>query len=364
MIESGNTVALLCRRSNNNQDISIRNQNLYLSSKIFDKFYLPIPNNPFWKYSIRKTVSIFKPQIIIVREIFLAKDVSKIAKMFDIPLIMDMADNTPVLIRNMKMFNNFFTKLFINNFLKPELLEKESIEKMDGIITVCLEQSKRLNELYNYDSNKIHVCHNTPKKEWYNGVKTGILIKPNVFAYHGMLQNDRNIMNLLKAFNIAWKINNSIKLIIAGYGSMETEIRKNASELECTENIIFKGKFSHNQMKRLLSEMDFGILPYKINQHINQTLTNRYFDYMGAGKPMITSLAEPMIRLNVETSSGVAINCENCELLADTILQFVDENNFERLQEMSESAMHSFNCHYSWDRDSARLITFLKMYVN
>ena len=360
--ESGFSVAVLCKsktdevRGDNYKGIQI-----FECSSFLNIFNHPLPYNPFWKSSISNTVTKFKPDLIIVREIMLAIDAAKIAKKFDIPIIMDMAENYPVVMRGWNKYKrNFLIRYLVHDLMLPDKIESKAVSLMDAVITVCDEQNERLILQYSYPEEKMHVVHNTPKKEWFASVKTGMLLNPKVFAYHGLINEERNLKNLIIGFDKAWAENNDIKLIIAGYGELEEDLKKFAKALDSSENIIFKGKFAHGQIKNLYSEMDFGVLPYKIDEHINQTISNKYFDYMGAGKPMITSLAKPMIRLNEETLAGLAIDCDDTDLIAETLLQFVDPVNFNVLNEMSESAMKEFRCHYSWDRDIARFLHFLE----
>ncbi len=359
--QNGFDVAILCRsflgdKSDNYKGIKI----FKIAAGLFP-LSQPIPYNPIWKIAINKAIKKFSPDLIIVREIMLALDAAKYAKKFSIPVVMDMAENYPVVMRGWNKYKkNFFIRYLVHNLKLPDKIEKSSVKKMDAILTVCEEQNQRLIEQYDYPEEKLQIVHNTPLKEWFHDVKTGILIKPLVFAYHGLINSERNLDKLLYAFDLAWKVNNNIRLIIAGYGELENDLKKLAQSLDSAENIEFKGKFSHGQIKNLYSEMDFGVLPYKLDEHINQTISNKYFDYMGAGKPMITSLAEPMIRMNAETLAGLAIDCENIDLFADTILQFVNEANYELLLKMSESAQNEFQIHYSWERDFDRLQNFIK----
>jgi glycosyltransferase involved in cell wall biosynthesis len=358
--ESGFDVTILCRWHSQDSGDNYKGINIIRAGVGSFLLSQPVPYNPIWRAAIKRTIKKIKPDLIIVREIMLALDAAKYAKKFNIPIIMDMAENYPVVMRGWDKYKkNFLIRYLVHDLKLPDKIEKASVGKMDVILTVCEEQNERLISQYNYPENKLEIVYNTPKKQWFHDVKRGILLKPTVFAYHGLINSERNLENLIYAFDIAWKSNNSIKLIIAGYGELEESLKKLAKSLESNENIIFKGKFAHGQIKNLYSEMDFGVLPYRLDEHINQTISNKYFDYMGAGKPMITSLAKPMIRMNEETLAGLPIDCDNIELLADTMLQFVNEANFELLVEMSESALKSFQCHYSWDRDFERLLRYL-----
>lgn len=363
--EIGCQTAILCRVFEGEGSDYYKGIRIFHLGKFSSKLSLPVPYNPFWRSSIKNAVKVFKPDLIIVREIMLAIDVAQIAKKNNIPVVMDMAENYPVVMRGWNKYKkNFLVRWLVHDLRLPDKIEKKSVLMMDAILTVCEEQNKRLAGAYNYNESKLHIVHNTPKKIWFHDVKRGMLIKPKVFAYHGLINSERNLEKLIYAFDMAWHVRNDIQLIIAGYGELEEHLKSIASKLDSSQNIVFRGKFEHGQIKNLYSEMDFGILPYRIDEHINQTISNKYFDYMGAGKPMITSLADPMIRLNHETHCGVAIDCENIDLIADTIIQFVSDSNYERLVEMSESALLAFKCHYSWDRDFERLVRFLGRLLN
>lgn len=114
-------VYLLCRKQVNSLNTESYNN---FTIKRFSNPFLPkllnqpIPNNPIWRKVIKKNVEEIKPNIIIVREMHLASIATKIGSRYNIPVIMDMAENYPAAIQLWKKYNNSVLKRLIFHKLK------------------------------------------------------------------------------------------------------------------------------------------------------------------------------------------------------------------------------------------------------
>lgn len=321
---------------------------------------VPISINPVWKKAIIDAVSLEKPDIIMPREIMLAEAAGKIGKKYGIPVIMDMAENYPAVMKGWrKYYDNLINRILVHYLNIPELVEKRAVRLMDGIITVCQEQNDRLCNIYNYPENKLEIVHNTPDIYNFQGVRKGADVPPKIFAYHGFINSERNLDKLIIGFDIAAKENSFIHLVIAGDGEELQTLKNLAAKLDSSDRIIFKGRYNFNDLKDLYSEMDVGILPYRIDEHINHTISNKLFDYIAAGKPVIVSMAKPMIRIINETNAGKYADCNNPENIAEAIKEISAEN----LTDLSRNGLDFAESKYNWDIDLKRLTEFLKKYL-
>lgn len=319
-----------------------------------------IPHNPAYTGAIRAAVEQWKPDLIIAREMLIVASTYKISKKNDIPLLIDMAEPYPEAMRVWKKYNkNPFLRFAVHTVRLPDYVEKDAVKKADGIFVVCEESRGRLKKLYPLFGNNIEIVRNTPVAEEFREVIKGTHEKPSVFGYHGFLTNDRGLDIFIKGFELAHKKYSFIRLIIAGGGVEEQNLRTLASQTTAKNAIQFTGEYHGNELPHMYSEIDFGITPYRVNEFINNTISNKNFDYLLCGKPMLTSQAQPLQRLIEETGAGITVNCEEAESVAKGIERLLNSD----CKTMSEKGMSIAQSKYLWKYDEERLLNFVKNYI-
>ena len=359
---SGFNVLLLCRykegqiREENTGAFSVRrigfNQPHWKS--------IPSSFNPNWRKEIESAITQFKPDLLIAREFHIAEAVADKAHKYNLPVIMDMADHYPAAMKGWNKYNKTVLRRLIVQYLKiPELIERRAVLKMDGIITHCDELSERLERDFSFKRENITEVYNTPDLNWYESVKKGVNNPPVNFAYHGYLSTDRNLDVMVKGFLLALEKNPGINMFLAGDGENMSQLIEIVKNSKFPENIKLYGSYEQEKLKDFLSVMDIGILPYKNNEFINHIISNKLFDYMACGKPIIVSEAKPMVRIINETGCGISADCSNPENMAEAILRIATLNNLE----MSAKGIESSKEKYNWQNDSEKLVSFVNKYL-
>lgn len=319
-----------------------------------------IPYSPVYTGGIMGAIERWKPDLILAREMLITASAALAARKYTIPLLIDMAEPYPEAMRVWRKYNaNPLSRFLMHTVRVPDVVEKDAVKKSNGIIVVCQEHIERLQTLYNVPRENMVVVHNTPEKEKFETVKRGVSKRPHIFGYHGYLTNDRGLDNFILGFNKAHKTIPDIRLIIAGEGREEHALRSLATSLPCADAITFTGGYTSEQLPGLYSEIDFGITPYRVNGFINNTISNKNFDYLVCGKPMLTSLAAPLVRLMKETGGGIAVNCEQPEDIAQGIQQLLSADT----QSMALKGMSYANDYYTWHHDSKKLVDFIEQYL-
>lgn len=321
---------------------------------------LPVSNNPIWKSAIKKLITDFKPSLSIARDIMLAEATADISHRFNIPAIMDMAEHYPAAMRLWRKYNKTFARrLIVHKFRIPDLFERNSVRKMDGIITVCQEQNERLNHTYAYPEHKIQVVHNTPELEFTDNIRLGSSNPPLIFGHHGNMTAEKSIINFVKGFLFAADQNPHIKLLLAGAGEEFEDVKFIASNSFHKERVILTGEYNYTDLKNILSQIDVGVIPYEPNDFNNYTIHNKVFDFFAVGKPLIYSPCKPLIRLNQETNTGFVLNDTKPETISETILQIAQKD----LTIQSKNSINSFKNKYNWNVDSSLLLNFIYNYI-
>jgi len=362
--EAGHDVFLLCRWKGEK-----------LKEELIDGFHIsrvgynkssivsePLSINPYWRKEIRKAIEIFKPNLIIVREILLAQAAVKYAVSKDIPVIMDMAENYPAAMKLWKKYkSDIIRKFLVHKIHLPEKIERKSVVKMDGIITVCDEQIKRLNVDFGIDTDKCTVVHNTPSiNSFPNNQIQDYKIKNTItFGHHGFTSDDKRIDNLIIGFDAAADFFNHIHLRIAGEGESFISLEKLVATCKHKDRIYLTGKYDYKDLHLILDSIDIGVLPYEVNDFNNYTLHNKIFDFFHTGKPIIVSPANPLKRVVSETSTGIIAASSSSESIRSAIEEIMNSN----LNEFSENSKIASFIKYNWEYDSKILIEFIERYL-
>ncbi len=363
LVKNNNDVYLLCRWKKGQKKSEIINGiNVIRVGYGRPNFMtIPLQFNPIWDNAIEFHIRKIKPNLIIIREILLAISSGRFAKKYGIPIIMDMAENYPAAMRDFKKYNQSkLLKYAVHNLKLPDRIEKTSVALMDGIMVVCDEQIQRLYDNYNFDKTLISVVHNTISRGVLKPLKSTKDDKLITILHHGWMSGEKSLINLIKAFKIAIKSNQNLKLVLAGNGECENEYKQLAIDEINSGKIVFLGKYNYDELQGIINNCDFGIIPYQVSDFNNYTIHNKIFDYFAVGKPVIVSEVTPLKRIITETNAGIIANCENVESLSKTLSE-LKKVDYEIL---SSNAYNSFENKYNWDIDSRVLLNFIHKFID
>lgn len=325
-------------------------------------FSIPFPANYLWKKSIERSILEYKPSVIIPREIMLASLCGRLGKKYKIPVVMDMAENYPAAMKDWEKYNkNPISRFIVNNLNIPGHVERNSVNLMNGIITVCKENFDRLIKNYNFPADNLIEIHNTPLKNVYNfKTRTNkFTIDSLTFGHHGYLTGEKRIDIFLEGFLRFNKEFPKSKFIIAGDGPSLGELKEITERFDLNQSVIFLGSYKHSEFLTIIEKIDVGVLPYQLNDFNNNTLHNKIFDYFAFGLPVITSETIPFKRIISETEAGISMNCTTVDNVYSGLKYFVKND----LELMAKNSLKAFDSKYNWENDEKNLLEFLERYL-
>lgn len=359
LIEQQHEVTVLCRhKAEAAADETLANGTrvIRVGAGLPSQLGAPVSVNPVWYRAMCAAIESVRPDLVIVRDLPLAELAARVARSRGILVVMDMAEHYPGAMRRWKRYQeNPILKLLVNKLKTPDWLEKRAVGLMDGIITVCDEQIGRLHKSYGYPISKMRVVNNTPKKSWFAGARKGVSAQPRIFGHHGHMTPERGLNVLLEAVHLVQKEFPDVELHLAGSGESAGDVKAAIERLGIADRVKLSGRYSHADLDRLYGSIDIGVLPYPPNELINHTLSNKIFDYMACGKPVITSAAVPMKRLLEDTKAGLCFEPWTADALAGTMKLALTLD----LTSYSECGMKAFNERYYWEADVINLLAFV-----
>jgi glycosyltransferase involved in cell wall biosynthesis len=79
------------------------------------------------------------------------------------------------------------------------------------------------------------------------------------------------------------------------------------------------GWIDHDRIFEFIRRSKVGVIPHRVTKHVDTTIPNKLFDYMGCGIPVVASNARPMARVLRDTGAGLTFENGNPESLAGAI---------------------------------------------
>jgi glycosyltransferase involved in cell wall biosynthesis len=110
----------------------------------------------------------------------------------------------------------------------------------------------------------------------------GLENKFTIVGFVGRLSYEKNLFTLIKSFANALQSNSSLRLILAGEGPLESELRKLTINMHIIDKVIFCG--FRNDVDRILSGIDIFVLPSLI-----EGTSNALLQAMACGRAIICS---------------------------------------------------------------------------
>lgn len=322
-------------------------------------FNFPAFFSPFWLQRIYRVVRGNAIELIIVRDLPLALSAIIIGGMCRIPVIFDMAENYPAMVRDMVRDAPSLINLIVRNPLVLDLVEALCVRKASAILTVVEESRSRVVEQYHIDEAKVDIVSNTPRLSDLSRDSSRAKTTENgklELIYVGGLEPGRNLDVVFRGLALgSGQID--YRLTIVGSGSGEVHFKELVKRLNIHENVHFVGWVEHTSIGGYLAISDIGIVPHAVTAHTNTTVPNKLFDYMAYGKPVLASDTDPVKRIVQLEGCGLIFKDDSPEDFLEKLLQMADLKVRSVLGARGRMAVEA---RYNWDIDAMSLLRVLR----
>jgi len=169
--------------------------------------------------------------------------------------------------------------------------------------------------------------------------------KPTVL-YQGALNKGRELELLIKAMQSLPEFD----CLIVGEGDLSAKLRQQSKN---NANVQFLGLLTPDKIKTITQKVFFGynLLESKSLSYY-YSLSNKYFDYMQAGVPSISSALPEYELLNQKWACGICIPNEENDLI-DCLKKYANDHlAYEKLQQNALLASLNNN----WEIESQKLV--------
>lgn len=321
----------------------------------------PLFCSPVWKGFLDSIIRDKGIDAIIVRDLPMAIAGIWAGKRAGIPVIFDMAEDYVSLIRDIWDDRKFQgLNLVVRNPYLAKLVERYTFKHIDEIMVV-VEEAGNVVTQGGGAADKITLVGNTPD---LNGIGAPVGAEPDATLenirshysaiYTGGIQLGRGIQIVFEALPEIVRHIPDFKFVVIGDGYATKILRKMMQEKGVEQHVSWLGWVAHTQLPKYLNACRVGLVPHYTSNHVNTTIPNKIFDYMGCGLPVLASDATPMKRIIDQEQCGRTFASGNASELVKALLDMRG-----REAEFGANGRRAVLEKYNWQEDTKRLLSLV-----
>ncbi len=376
LIANGHEVYLFCLRYDKHSVSEVINKiqvKRYLSNKLEYKLSALAYTFSFYSNSMSKKITHFldenKIESIHIHDMVVAQAVFKANKKCNLPIVLDLHENRPEIMKMYPHLQKFPGKQLISS-RKWKSKEEEFIKKADRVLVVTEEAKKQIKKRLKLAKKKIVVVPNTVNKSFYTHVKLDNVIlnkykKKFVILYIGDTGLRRGLQTAIEALveiksrtKDLHNYQREIKLVIVGENSTDDVLKKQVRSLKLTGVVDFEGWKDMKLFPSYIQAASICISPLFRNIHHDTTYANKLFQYMSFAKPLLVSDAKAQKNLILKTKCGFIHQEKNAKDFAKKVFKLYSDP--VKQIKLGQSGRRFVENEFVWEKVSYSLVDLYK----
>ena len=365
LVKSGHQVYLFCLEYGDEKVSEIINGiqvKRYKSSKLEYKLSALVYTIPFYTFLMQKKIDQFitetKIEALHIHDIRIAQAVFNANKKFNLPVVLDLHDNMPEVMKLYPHLQKFPGKYIISP-KKWKQKEEEFIKKATKVISVSPEFIETLQMRLPSEKEKFILVPNTIRASFFEEytVNASIIEKYKnkfVILYLGDSHVRRGLQTAISSVEkLKDKIPN-IKLVIVGKNTTDVVLKQQVEDLKLYDFVDFEGWQNVALFQSYILSSAVCISPLHRNLQHDVAYANKIFQYMSLGKSLLVSDAIAQKRLIERTNSGLVHQEKDVKDFSDKILKLFSDEKLRT--ELGENGKNFVRNEFSWEQTSKKLL--------
>jgi len=314
--------------------------------------------NPRWIGRLAEVARETHADVILCRDLPLAIPSIRVARRLRIPVVLDMAENYPAMLRSRRATGRTrLSDVLIRNATLARRVEEWVLPRLDGLFVVVEESQDRLVAM-GAPADRIAVVGNTPPVSRLDDPTARPDEQlPLRLVYLGLLELQRGLATVLDALALLVRDGFPVRLDVYGGGCDEHILREHAARLGlAAPAVTFHGWVPNEVALARLPLAHVGLIPHWKDESWDTTIPNKLFDYMAAGLPVISSSAAPAARIVRTTGAGLVHRDRDAADLAAAVRALADPDVRSAAAAAGRRAIRET---YHWERDVERMLALL-----
>lgn len=365
LVKSGHEVFLFCLTYQDESKEEVINQinvRRYSSNTMEYKLSALAYTLPFYRMFMQKKINHFlkvnEIEAIHIHDIRIAESVFKVNKKFKLPIVLDLHDNLPEVLKFYPHMQKFPGKQLIS-LKKWKQKEEEFINKATKVITVSQEFVEEVINRTKINPSKIVLVPNTIRQSFYKEavLDKGILSKYEddfVILYLGDTHLRRGLMTAIKATKELSETIKNVKLVIVGSNTTDYILQKEVEKLDIGNFVDFEGWKDVKLFPSYISTSSICISPLHRNKQHDVAYANKLFQYMSFAKPLLVSDAIAQKRIVNRIDSGLVHIEQDVNDFKKKVLRLYNDRDL--CEELGANGKRFIETEFSWEQTSKNLV--------
>jgi glycosyltransferase involved in cell wall biosynthesis len=365
LVKAGHEVFLFCLKYADEKTSEIINGikvKRYTSSQLEYKLSALAYTFPLYTFLMQKKINQFiietNIEALHIHDIRIAAAVFDTNKKYKLPVVLDLHDNMPEVMKLYPHLQKFPGKYIISP-KKWKEKEEEFILKADRVISVSPEFIETLQIRLPSEKEKFVLVPNTIRKSFYEDYKVDTTITERyknkfVVLYLGDTHTRRGLQTAISGVEkLKHKIPN-LKLVIVGKSTTDTILKQQVKDLRISDFVDFEGWQNVSLFQSYILSSAICISPLHRNLQHDVAYANKIFQYMSLGKPLLVSDAIAQKRLVERTKSGLVHQEKSVDDFTNQVLKLFKDASLRT--ELGENGKHFVRNEFSWEQTSKKLL--------
>ena len=299
---------------------------------------------------VSKILSTEQYDAIHFHDLYLFGAARLIRQKFDGVFIGDMHENYVEVLKDYQWANSFPNNLLISHS-KWERKEKEWLAEMDKMITVTEGIRQRIISKGIADEEVILVPNTIQPRLFDEFALDEAIIEKfsSTFnlVYIGGFVGNRGLEHVVEGMKYLKEYSGEIKLILVGDGSTRQNLEAITARHRLQDVIHFEGWQSQEKMKSYLEVSNIGLVPFKRTPQTDNSSSNKLFQYMYFGLPILGTNCTSVKRLVENENCGLIYESESVDQFVENAIKLFKDGNL--CYQLGENGKQAIAQKYNWD---------------
>jgi len=365
LVKNGHEVFLFCLKYNKKQEDEIINGILikrYPSNKFEYKLSALAYTIPIYSFLMKKKIKNFIKnhdiEALHIHDIKVAGAVFKANKNYNLPVVLDLHDNMPEVMKLYPHLQKFPGKYIISP-KKWKIKEEEFIRKADKVISVSPEFLETLAIRLPKEKEKLILVPNTIRTSFFKDyiVEQSILEKYKnnfVLLYLGDTHLRRGLQTAIAAVATLKISIPNIKLVIVGKNTTDTILKKQVRDLDIADYVDFEGWQNVSLFQSYILASSICISPLHRNLQHDVAYANKIFQYMSFAKPLLVSNATAQQKLIEKVNAGLVHVDRDITDFTNKVLELYKNEDLRTV--LGKNGKEFVQNEFCWEETSKKLL--------
>ncbi|MEM1520205.1 MAG: glycosyltransferase family 4 protein [Candidatus Korarchaeum sp.] len=333
----------------------------FLSNLLWFSMFL---ESPLYRRELERLIRQHEIEVIHVHDLPLVKTAVSVAKKFNIPVVADLHENYPEMVRESGRKGLNWRGRIFDSLVLPiwrwKRLERAVLQRVSRVITVSDEMREHYVNDCGVPPEKVTVIMNTEDLKLFDSIEIDEPLVERyrdyyVISYIGGFDPLRGIDIAIKSMpKVLERIAKAKLLLVGGKGpsGFEGELRRLCKELKVESSVEFTGWVDFSLVPSYIAASDICLVPYHPGGNTDIGIPHKLFQYMAMGKPVIVTDRRALRRIVEECNCGIVVPPDH-DKMAEAIIELYEDPEYAR--RLGENGRRAVEEKYNWERDARKL---------